>query len=964
MKSTFTVLFCTLLSFSVMGQCPGAFECIDAPIICLTKDLSFTCSNPVDSSVNFPYPNLCFGAGVPHNLGWWSFYGRGGPLNIIFDFNVGNCRDGFGIQAGIFEGKCDGSVVFDCNAFCNSSSFVLAGNTNRGQRYYLWVDGCNGDVCEYELKVLSGGALSNLDRPMPELKPHLFEHLGSNSKKGVFFPGYPGIGLNQLVYEWRVDGQFVDSGINLSEIELDFSTQSSFEVCVVAILGVSRDDYCDIDSVCTVINLEDFDSLGLIEGHVLVEQEINCQYDTSDLPWPKARVVAFDSVRNYVTQTDTNGLYRFILPSGKYRLYAEKVSSGNVDLCTDTFDVILDNSFVSGKNFLAEVDHDCQILQHKVIMPRRTRCEGTPTAYLIYQKLRNLAPFKDTVLLKLDTMVEITLLSYAHEKIDDQNYLVFIDLIAGQNSVGIPFDVRYKCDIPEDLDENICITARLITYNGCNDGLMRDYTDCSTVRNSYDPNDLILLPRGYEVNQFTKRYIENGDQIEFIIRYQNTGNDTAYDIRIEQSFTESFSMEDFQLIESSYNGMVVNLAKDDPRKITFYLSNIYLPDSAVDFEGSQGYIKYALKMDSLEAWTKYTSYADIFFDLNPAVKTNTVFHTVAGFFEVTRKMTVCEGDSIGDFMIVNDTVFFDTVYTEGPDSIIKYDLTISEPQTSLIGRKICKNDTLTFHNDTIYEKGQYFITIENKYGCDSTIRLTVTYWSAIDPDTIMNSEYLCKGDSFVLNGQSYFNGRVIIREKNERGCDSIVHIYEIINVPDSEIRMDTLICPWDKLFIFNQSFDSSGIYSIEDHGCPRILNLNLERGIPVFITIDTTVTRGSIIQSITMLKDTTFTIGISQNGRCEEITYNVTVDLTSTDSELNQFINIYPNPFSEVLNIYVEEEAGDLDYEIYDIDGRILRSNDLGQGRNLIDSRAWSSGIFWLTINTKNGVRVYRIIKG
>jgi len=58
--------------------------------------------------------------------------------------------------------------------------------------------------------------------------------------------------------------------------------------------------------------------------------------------------------------------------------------------------------------------------------------------------------------------------------------------------------------------------------------------------------------------------------------------------------------------------------------LTFEFTEIFLPDSTSDFEGSQGYISYLIHtVDGLAEQTPVTNSAGIYFDLNPPIITNT-----------------------------------------------------------------------------------------------------------------------------------------------------------------------------------------------------------------------------------------------------------------------------------------------------------------------------------------------------
>ena len=254
----FTLLaYLFLCSQFVSGQCPGALKCEDSEIFFLIDSLDgFTCSNPDFTNDTFPRPTLCFGAGVVHNVNWWGFIGNGTPLALTFNFDPSSCRDDQGIQAGVFEGSCDGTVIWDCNASCNTSSFELNGITLPGHTYYVWVDGCNEDVCSYTMSVNGGGGEPPL---LPDNMPGL-QVLGSacaGTSVEVRFPGYHTNVVPVLV--WSVDGEVIRTGADsIIDISIPCSdTSDQIEVCLKAVIGNPNlpSSIIDQDSTCKTINL-------------------------------------------------------------------------------------------------------------------------------------------------------------------------------------------------------------------------------------------------------------------------------------------------------------------------------------------------------------------------------------------------------------------------------------------------------------------------------------------------------------------------------------------------------------------------------------------------------------------------------------------------------------------------------------------------------------------------------------
>lgn len=233
------------------AQCPGSLECSGSQVFCAINTLNgFRCSNPTMPNSGFPLGSLCRGAGAPHNINWWAFVGSGGPLNLTFNFDINNCVDNMGIQAGVFEGNCDGTRIWDCNAACNTSTFTLSGVTIACEIYYVWVDGCNGDVCDYTMSVAGNGQAPRLPKPIPP--PVAQGPLCVCGTTEFCFPGVPG--ACEPVTTWTVDG--MPAGVQGDDcIEVEFPDQSPRTICVTATIGNPLDPnaICDDDVSCITV---------------------------------------------------------------------------------------------------------------------------------------------------------------------------------------------------------------------------------------------------------------------------------------------------------------------------------------------------------------------------------------------------------------------------------------------------------------------------------------------------------------------------------------------------------------------------------------------------------------------------------------------------------------------------------------------------------------------------------------
>ena len=69
-------------------------------------------------------------------------------------------------------------------------------------------------------------------------------------------------------------------------------------------------------------------------------------------------------------------------------------------------------------------------------------------------------------------------------------------------------------------------------------------------------------------------------------------------------------------------------------QLTFEFRNIFLPDSTINFDASQGYVMYSIRAkDDIDEETIIDNTANIFFDYNPAVVTNTTENVMLSTFD-------------------------------------------------------------------------------------------------------------------------------------------------------------------------------------------------------------------------------------------------------------------------------------------------------------------------------------------
>ena len=146
--------------------------------------------------------------------------------------------------------------------------------------------------------------------------------------------------------------------------------------------------------------------------------------------------------------------------------------------------------------------------------------------------------------------------------------------------------------------------------------------DCQKNRGSYDPNDIRVSPKGY----CPQHYIAPHTELEYMIRFQNTGTDTAFHVIIRDTLPEELDIETIRLGASSHaaNFKIVN-----DRVAKFIFSHIYLPDSTTNEQASHGFVKFYIKpAQDISPGATINNKAAIYFDYNAPIITNEVYNTI------------------------------------------------------------------------------------------------------------------------------------------------------------------------------------------------------------------------------------------------------------------------------------------------------------------------------------------------
>jgi len=161
------------------------------------------------------------------------------------------------------------------------------------------------------------------------------------------------------------------------------------------------------------------------------------------------------------------------------------------------------------------------------------------------------------------------------------------------------------------------------------------------VTTSIDPNHLYADPTAF---------LHPGEQVTFTTAFENLPAATApaFDVRVVTTIGEVFDPETFEVISNSRPDKLAGVKVDKlKRTMTWEFKDIELPPNKQPPQG-EGWVKFRVTVKgNAKDGQRGSSFADIHFDSNPPLRTNTVDHAVDAAPPSSKaKIISRDGDSV------------------------------------------------------------------------------------------------------------------------------------------------------------------------------------------------------------------------------------------------------------------------------------------------------------------------------
>ncbi|MEJ8820313.1 DUF7619 domain-containing protein [Lacibacter sp. H407] len=230
------------------------------------------------------------------------------------------------------------------------------------------------------------------------------------------------------------------------------------------------------------------------------------------------------------------------------------------------------------------------------------------------------------------------------------------------------------------------------------------------VQGSYDPNDKQESFAG----RMPLRTIQNGAYINYMIRFQNTGNDTAFTVRLMDTLENKLDWSSFEMIGSSHK---YSLTIKEGNKLQWVFNDIKLPDSTTNLIRSVGFVAFRIKpKNTVSTNDVIKNKASIYFDYNLPIVTNSADITITN--EIITAVREIQNDEMKLQFGPNPSNGFSNLLITGK-LMGKFELRVIDNNGSVISQQtitrnsIAETNTIPVHLEKL-SSGVYYILLQQK----------------------------------------------------------------------------------------------------------------------------------------------------------------------------------------------------------------------------------------------------------
>lgn len=379
--------------------------------------------------------------------------------------------------------------------------------------------------------------------------------------------------------------------------------------------GTFEPAYCSAPTTFTVEGLPA--PCGAMEGRLFIDVDTDCAFGGDDIGLPNKVLLVQPDGSPVIT--DGQGRFQRALPAGSYTL--EHAVADFEQSCPSTGAIAFDVVENTPATAVLVGGTSASGFDLSVVLSSTALRPGFPTR--VYVTVCNGSPFPvEAVQVALDWNLPLQLPV-------DEDGLWTIPSLAPFACHTLLFDA----ELPPDVG----LLGQVEIYSATVSSVLEELEEANngaqlavTVTGSYDPNDKqgFALGQQSQLDEFPGWYFTNVHHLmDYTIRFQNTGTDTAFTVVVRDVLDEMFDLTSLQVLGTSH---AVTPSFEEDRTLVFTFNNILLPDSGTDQLGSNGFVHYRIKpVEMVDLGQELRNTAAIYFDFNAPIITDTVVHVVS-----------------------------------------------------------------------------------------------------------------------------------------------------------------------------------------------------------------------------------------------------------------------------------------------------------------------------------------------
>lgn len=371
----------------------------------------------------------------------------------------------------------------------------------------------------------------------------------------------------------------------------------------------------------------------IIKGKIFEDKNSNCTIDIDE-----------KGIANILLVLKPINLYAFTNSKGEYQFNNVNIGNYNIEIANtksviysvecptnpSTINVSFSNIGEISENNNFEFENLLNKIDLSVTLSSNTARPGFNYSYYIYYNYFGLDTLDATITLKHDSILtytssSVTISDYTYPEVK-WNFKILPNTVNGRiNSYFVVPTIQNGGEIGKNIHSSIKIEPFINDVDTLNNVAVYN----RTITGSYDPNEKEVFPSGFGTSG---AILPTDSILTYTIHFQNTGTDTAFTVIVIDTLSQFLDPASVVSGASSHN-YDFDISGEGILRWTF--NQILLVDSFKNEPASNGFITYSVKQKSnIPLYSQIRNKADIYFDFNLPITTNTTLNTIDDFTHI------------------------------------------------------------------------------------------------------------------------------------------------------------------------------------------------------------------------------------------------------------------------------------------------------------------------------------------